>query len=685
MLSILTLLSSLVFTGFAEDKEYDIGNGKVAESYACEDENCDFNWTLYENGLMVVSGNIGSHQTVYTKKEVKKVFIDETVKGSLGGWFFYYLTQNKEFSVSKNNSLYTTENGVLFNSDKTTLIAYPLGRTDESFEIPASVKRIENDAFYESKLKSITIPDTVSYVGIGAFSKSSLESVAFENGERKLVIAGGAFNSCEALSNISLFGNRVYAMSSDAFYNTAFFNNPFNWENGVLYLNDILLAVDQTKIGEEYTIKDGTTTIADGATFIYSPSGKDKDAIEVTVTIPESVDNIGIASVYLYDKLPSNTFRIGSIISHEGWLGFTALKIFSQYEEEYNSILNKYGCSKENKDNLPMEAKIELAKKKYFFSSYYKWLNFALPITEETSGVVFVDDDIVGIADNSYAYLYDFAYLVYVQLSPYYFNGLILPESFENLSWHTELCDDYVKFYMINKEYTEKSVTFLNPDCKIFDDENTLWDGYTICGYKGSTAEAYANKYERKFVAIDDCKHEQTCRNAEISATCASEGFSGDLHCQYCGELLEEGKRLPKTDNHDFEKKETLVSPSCTKAGTGKYVCKTCGKEEIMPVGKPHGHLFRIYLYDERPATCTTDGCIIYDCVYCGITKTEITEKATGHKDENNDGRCDVCDTEICSHICHKSGISKLFYKIALIFWKLFRTNKYCSCGVAHY
>ena len=38
-----------------------------------------------------------------------------------------------------------------------------------------------------------------------------------------------------------------------------------------------------------------------------------------------------------------------------------------------------------------------------------------------------------------------------------------------------------------------------------------------------------------------------------------------------------------------------------------------------------------------------------------------------------------------CTHICHKGGISAFFYKIARFFWKLFKTNKYCSCGAAHY
>lgn len=42
-------------------------------------------------------------------------------------------------------------------------------------------------------------------------------------------------------------------------------------------------------------------------------------------------------------------------------------------------------------------------------------------------------------------------------------------------------------------------------------------------------------------------------------------------------------------------------------------------------------------------------------------------------------------ESNSCDHICHKSGISGLIYKIMRIFWKLFGTNQYCTCGAAHY
>ena len=40
----------------------------------------------------------------------------------------------------------------------------------------------------------------------------------------------------------------------------------------------------------------------------------------------------------------------------------------------------------------------------------------------------------------------------------------------------------------------------------------------------------------------------------------------------------------------------------------------------------------------------------------------------------------------LCSHLCHSSNnFFRFIYRIVLLFWRLFNTNKYCSCGDAHY
>lgn len=103
-----------------------------------------------------------------------------------------------------------------------------------------------------------------------------------------------------------------------------------------------------------------------------------------------------------------------------------------------------------------------------------------------------------------------------------------------------------------------------------------------------------------------------------------------------------------------------------------------------------HEHISNGEWFDDRDATCELDGLKYTYCTICGDWFVEVTEKATGHKDANNDGYCDNCNEDIapekhCTHICHKTGISRFFYKIALFFWKLFKINKECSCGALHY
>jgi hypothetical protein len=66
----------------------------------------------------------------------------------------------------------------LYNKDKSELIAFPAGRTG-SFAIPSHVKEIGQFAFSNSKLTSITIPETVTYIAEDTFEGASqLQSIS---------------------------------------------------------------------------------------------------------------------------------------------------------------------------------------------------------------------------------------------------------------------------------------------------------------------------------------------------------------------------------------------------------------------------------------------------------------------------------------------------------------------------
>ena len=66
--------------------------------------------------------------------------------------------------------------------------------------------------------------------------------------------------------------------------------------------------------------------------------------------------------------------------------------------------------------------------------------------------------------------------------------------------------------YTFSKCTSLTSITILNPDCEIYDSNDTICNRAdsgncyytgTISGYSGSTAEAYAQKYGRTFVSLD--------------------------------------------------------------------------------------------------------------------------------------------------------------------------------------
>ena len=72
---------------------------------------------------------------------------------------FFRCSSLTKISVESDNAFYSEINGVLFNKDKTELIAYPEGNTSKNYTIPDSVKTIAADAFgyHCSYLKKLTI------------------------------------------------------------------------------------------------------------------------------------------------------------------------------------------------------------------------------------------------------------------------------------------------------------------------------------------------------------------------------------------------------------------------------------------------------------------------------------------------------------------------------------------------
>ena len=82
--------------------------------------------------------------------------------------------------VSEGNQTYTSEDGVLYNKEMTTLVAFPEGKSPVS--IPAGITRIGYGAFMSNSLTAIIIPDSVSSIEPIAFLECNLTSITIPEG-----------------------------------------------------------------------------------------------------------------------------------------------------------------------------------------------------------------------------------------------------------------------------------------------------------------------------------------------------------------------------------------------------------------------------------------------------------------------------------------------------------------------
>ena len=121
---------------------------------------------------------------------------------SIGFAAFYGCKNLAGIKVPKSNIKYTSEDGVLFDKNKTLLISYPATKNGY-YTIPNSVTNIGVGAFYSASLTSVTIPNSVTNIGVGAFYNcTSLTSVTIPNSVE--MIQAFTFRGCSSLTSITI-------------------------------------------------------------------------------------------------------------------------------------------------------------------------------------------------------------------------------------------------------------------------------------------------------------------------------------------------------------------------------------------------------------------------------------------------------------------------------------------------
>ena len=98
-----------------------------------------------------------------------------------------FVNQGKltEINVVGENQYYSSEDGVLFNKDKTEFIKWPQGKSLTEYTVPRTVKTIKASSFYASNIKSIIIPPSVEKMESYVFDRSGITKIVCQEQDGK--------------------------------------------------------------------------------------------------------------------------------------------------------------------------------------------------------------------------------------------------------------------------------------------------------------------------------------------------------------------------------------------------------------------------------------------------------------------------------------------------------------------
>jgi len=248
---------------------------------------------------------------------------------SLDSWAFGDCTNLTSITVAEGNASWSSEDGVLYNKDKTELILCPPGKTG-TLKIAEGLTNIYSGVFSGcSGLTGITIPASVTYLDSWAFNSctnlttitvaeenanySSEDGVLYNKDKTELIlcppgktgtlkiaegvttIAYSTFTSCSGLTSISI-PSSLTVIDTYAF-------------SGCSGLTSITVAEEN----ENYSSLDGVLYNKDKTELILCPVGKTG-----SFEIPNSVTSIG-ASAFAFCQNLESVIIPDSVTSIEMW------------------------------------------------------------------------------------------------------------------------------------------------------------------------------------------------------------------------------------------------------------------------------------------------------------------------------------------------------------------------------
>lgn len=168
--------------------------------------------------------------------------------------------------------------------------------------------------------------------------------------------------------------------------------------------------------------------------------------------------------------------------------------------------------------------------------------------------------------------------------------------------------------------------------------DRTVAPSCTEGGYTRYICKCGAEKIEDR---TPPTGHQNTELRGAYEATYEEKGYTGDLYCNDCGELITKGSEIPSKQHENLtliNKRET----TCTEPGySGDWYCLDC--KEIVGYGSETPLAEHQYVKKQTVSpTCEEEGYTLYECSVCKTEKKDDYLPVIDHI-VGSDGKCTMC------------------------------------------
>jgi len=574
ILSITMLLSITVgidLSAYADtsgDFEYEILEDGTAEIINYSGSATEISIPSTVNGYTVtsISGN-----TIDWCESLTSITIPSTVT-NITYSIFAGCTGLTNIDIDSNNAYYSSEDGVLFDKDKNTLIQYPIGNKRPSYTIPNGVKTIGGRAFAGCvRLTSVTMADSVTYINNLAFSNcESLKNIAISNSLTS--IGDMAFSSCFSLTSI-IIPDSVISIGNYAFYYCS-------------SLANIIISDSITNIGDE--------------AFSYCNR-------LTSVTIPNSVTTISYNAFSCCFGLENITVEINNeyYSSQDGVL-------FDKYR---NKII-KYPIGNTRQSYIIPDG-VKIIGKSSFFGCY-NLTNIIIP------------ESVTNIEDNAFEYCESLTNITIpnsvTRIGNDAFFGCSSLTSVIISDGLTSIDDGvFCGCTSLTSITIPKSLTSIGYDafngCRSLSDvyyNGTIsdWNSIIIIGYNEELKNATVHCTDG---VINEKEHEHIHNYYSVitAPTCTEKGYT--IHTCECGDVYIDN--YVNAAGHSWNSGLITEYPSCTATGVKTHTCMACGATKTEAVARK-SHTYKTYTTKDA---INKNGSVVTKCTVCGAVKSKST------------------------------------------------------------